>query len=83
MAYKTVVNLIPDLLSPKPALNPAPDVILHIGLAAGRKFIAVEQAALGRGYGKIPDVNGERFVDGAMEERFPPSKFPVKLTTSF
>ncbi len=83
VAYKTVVDFIPQLLSPKVPLNPAPDVILHIGLAAGRKFFAVEQSALARGYGKIPDVNGEKFPDAFMEERFPPAQFPNKLTTSF
>jgi pyroglutamyl-peptidase len=64
-------------------MHPEPDVILHIGLAAGRKFFSLEQGAHGRGYGQIPDVDGERFDDSTAERTFPSSKFPVVLKTSF
>jgi hypothetical protein len=57
--------------------------VLHIGLAAGRNYFAIEQGSQGRGYGKIPDVDGQRFEDSEMEKRFPSSKYPHKLTTSF
>jgi pyrrolidone-carboxylate peptidase len=64
-------------------MYPKPDIILHIGLAAGRKFFALEKGAHGRGYGMIPDVDGERFSDEAAEEQFPKASFPPKLHTSF
>jgi pyroglutamyl-peptidase len=64
-------------------MQPEPEVILHIGLAAGRKFFALEQGAHGRGFEKIPDVDGERFPDSTAESRFPSAKFPSVLKTSF
>lgn len=64
-------------------MYPPPDIILHIGLAAGRNFYTLEKGAHGRGYGAIPDVDGERFKDDAAEERFPRSMFPPVLHTSF
>jgi pyroglutamyl-peptidase len=57
--------------------------VLHIGLAAGRNYFAIEQGSQGRGYGQIPDVDGQRFEDSEMEKRFPSSKYPHKLNTSF
>ncbi|KAF1938049.1 peptidase C15, pyroglutamyl peptidase I-like protein [Clathrospora elynae] len=83
VAYKTVLTLVPNLLPPANPLCPAPDIILHIGLAAGRNYFAIEQGSHGRGYGKIPDVDGQRFDDDAAESAFPASKFPEELTTSF
>jgi pyroglutamyl-peptidase len=58
-------------------------VILHIGLAAGRDFFALEQGAHGRGYDKIPDVDGARFSDTTAELTFPSATFPRVLKTSF
>ncbi|KAI4662385.1 uncharacterized protein J4E79_004674 [Alternaria viburni] len=83
VAYNNVVNLVPELLPPANPLYPPPDVVLHIGLAAGRKYFAIEQGSQGRGYGKIPDVDGQRFDDSEMEKHFPSSKYPPKLNTSF
>ncbi|KAF2827350.1 peptidase C15, pyroglutamyl peptidase I-like protein [Ophiobolus disseminans] len=83
VAYNNVAELVPKLLPPANLLRPEPDVILHIGLAAGRKFFTLEQGAHGRGYGFIPDVDGERFPDTAAEKRFPASKYPTVLKTSF
>lgn len=83
VAYHHVADLVPKLLPPGNQLYPKPDIVLHIGLAAGRKFFALEQGAHGRGFDKIPDVDGERFSDGDAESRFPAAKFPTVLKTSF
>jgi pyroglutamyl-peptidase len=64
-------------------MYPKPDITLHIGLAAGRNYFTLEQGAHGRGFDKIPDVDGERFSDKAAEKRFPSSKYPSVLKTSF
>lgn len=64
-------------------MYPAPDIVLHIGLAAGRNHYAAEEGAWGRNYGKIPDVDGERFSDDDMETLFPAKQFPQRLCTSF
>ena len=74
---------MPKLLPPGNPLHPQPDIILHIGLAAGRNYYTLEQGAHGRGFDKIPDVDGERFPDSTAESKFPSSKFPTLLKTSF
>lgn len=78
-----MTDLVPALLPPANPLYPSPDIILHIGLAAGRKHFSLEQGAHSRGYGKIPDVDGEKTGDTLAEENFPPAEFPDKLTTTF
>jgi pyroglutamyl-peptidase len=83
VSYNHVADLVPKLLPPNNPLYPQPDIILHIGLAAGRNFFTLEQGAHGRGFDKIPDVDGERFPDSSAEARFPSSKFPGVLKTSF
>ncbi|KAH7378749.1 pyroglutamyl peptidase-like protein type I [Pyrenochaeta sp. MPI-SDFR-AT-0127] len=83
VAYNTVVDLVPSLLPPANPLYPVPDIILHIGLAAGRRHFALEQGAHGTGYAKIPDVDGEKFSDDLGESKFHANKIPKKLTTSF
>jgi pyroglutamyl-peptidase len=83
VTYDQVVELVPKLLTPALPLCPQPDIVLHIGLAAGRKFFALEQGSSGRGYDKIPDVDGKRFPNSSMEAKFPPSEFPDVLNTSF
>lgn len=83
MGYRHVADLVPQLLPPNNPLRPEPEIILHIGLAAGRNFFALEQGAHGRGYHEIPDVDGERFSDANAEAVFPPAKFPPVLKTSF
>lgn len=83
VAYKHVVEFIPRLLPPANPITPKPDIILHIGLAAGRSFYTLERGAHGRGYGAIPDVDGERFPDSLADEKFPPDLFPHVLRTSF
>jgi pyrrolidone-carboxylate peptidase len=83
VAYNNVVNLVPKLLPPANPLYPPPDIVLHIGLAAGRNYFAIEQGSHSHGYGKIPDVDGQRFEDAEAEKHFPSSKYPHKLKTSF
>lgn len=64
-------------------MYPKPDIVLHIGLAAGRQFYTLEKGAHGRGYGKIPDVDGQRFEDEEAERNFPEEIFPGAMRTSF
>lgn len=64
-------------------MYPVPEIILHIGLAAARNYFAIEQGANGRGYGRIPDVDRQRFDDSTAEQHFPSSKYPYRLSTSF
>ena len=64
-------------------MYPPPDIVLHIGLAAGRLYYTFEKGAHGRGYGVIPDVDGEKFTDEMAEEVFPADSFPGVLHTSF
>lgn len=64
-------------------MYPSPDIILHIGLAAGRNYYAIEQGSRSRGYGNIADVDRQRFDDDSAEKQFPASKFPSTLSTSF
>ncbi|KAF2105961.1 pyroglutamyl peptidase-like protein type I [Lophiotrema nucula] len=83
VAYNQVVNLVPRLLPPANTMSPKPDIILHIGLAAGRTYYTLEEGAHGRGYGAIPDVDGERFMDDLADAKFPHELFPPKLQTGF
>jgi pyroglutamyl-peptidase len=71
------------LLPPSNPLYPVPDIILHIGLAAGRSYFALETGSHARGYAKIPDVDGQRFEDSIFETHFPSHKYPNRLNTSF
>lgn len=83
VAYHHVADLVPKILPPKSPIHPTPDIILHIGLAAGRSYYAIEQGAQGRGYARIPDVDGENFHDSLAEQLFPERDYPLGLSTSF
>ncbi|KAF2868864.1 pyroglutamyl peptidase-like protein type I [Massariosphaeria phaeospora] len=83
VAYSHVVNFVPRVLPPQNPMTPKPDIVLHIGLAAGRDFFALEKGSHSRGYGAIPDVDGEKFPDSTAEIRFPKSLYPSVLHTSF
>ncbi|KAF2799525.1 pyroglutamyl peptidase-like protein type I, partial [Melanomma pulvis-pyrius CBS 109.77] len=83
VAYNSVNSLVPVLLPPNSHMHPPPDIILHIGLAAGRDFYTLEKGAHGRGYGAIPDVDEHKFGDEEGDERWPADKFPLKLETGF
>lgn len=78
-----MTSLLPSILPPSSPLHPTPDIILHIGLAAGRQFFALENGAHSRGYGKIPDVDGEKTGDLLLEATYPCAEFPEKLCTAF
>ncbi|KAL9622880.1 MAG: hypothetical protein Q9160_002806 [Pyrenula sp. 1 TL-2023] len=62
VSYSGVFHLIPEIL----ALMPPIDYVLHIGMAAGRKYYSVESLAHRDGY-EIVDIDGYRPVD---EERY-------------
>jgi hypothetical protein len=79
VAYRNVVDVVPKLLT----ATPKPDIVLHIGLAASRRFFAIEQGAHSRGYGKTNDVDGELFPDSEAEKVFPDSEYPSVLHTGF
>ncbi|KAF2278306.1 peptidase C15, pyroglutamyl peptidase I-like protein [Westerdykella ornata] len=83
VAYDTVTSLVPTLLPPASPQNPAPSIILHIGLAASRRFFALETCSHSRGYDKIRDVDGRVFSDKAAESLFPAERYPPVLETSF
>jgi len=83
VAYRHVVDLVPRLLLPNNPIYSHPDIILHIGLAAGRDHFAAEEGAWGRNYANLPDVDGECIADTAMEKLFPANRFPGRLSTSF
>ncbi|KAF2705603.1 peptidase C15, pyroglutamyl peptidase I-like protein [Pleomassaria siparia CBS 279.74] len=83
VAYNAVTSLIPSLLPPNNPMNPRPDVILHIGLAAGRNFYTLEKGSHRRGYGAIPDVDEKKFDDEKADKRWPEAEFPPKLETGF
>lgn len=71
------------MLPPSNTASPAPDIVLHIGLAASRTFFAIEDGAHARGYGKTADVDGELFGDEVGSEAFPAARFPGVLRTGF
>jgi pyroglutamyl-peptidase len=83
VAYNHVLSVLPTILPSAKAKGPSPDIILHIGLAAGRRFFALEQGSHASGYSRIPDVDGEQFSDTEAAERFPKAQFPPVLETSF
>jgi pyroglutamyl-peptidase len=83
VAYNHVLSVLPAILPSAKTNGPSPDIILHIGLAAGRRFFALEQGSRANGYSRIPDVDGEQFSDTEAAERFPAAQFPPALETSF
>jgi pyroglutamyl-peptidase len=78
-----VIEIVPTLLPPANPQYPPPDIVLHIGLAAGRDYFAIEQGSSKTGYGEIPDVDGKLFADTLSSAKFDEDKFPATLTTSF
>ncbi|KAF2197117.1 peptidase C15, pyroglutamyl peptidase I-like protein [Delitschia confertaspora ATCC 74209] len=83
VSYPTVSHLSPTLLPPLNPIFPHPDIILHIGLAAGRNFYTLEEGAHREGYDRIPDVDGVRWSTSDIERTFPRAEFPARLTTRF
>lgn len=59
------------------------DIILHIGLAAGRKFFTLERQSTRGPYWQKADVLGQIFDQAATEKLWPSSKFPDILKPTF
>jgi pyrrolidone-carboxylate peptidase len=55
------------------------DLILHIGLAAGRKFFTMERQSFRDGYWEKPDVLGEVFSKEMTDKVWPQTLFPPVL----
>jgi len=78
VAYHSVTDLVPAIIT---SCAPKPDIVLHIGLAAGRTFYTLEHGAHRSGYDAIPDVDGRRFTDDEVASRWP--HLPPILKTAF
>jgi len=63
VAYLHVVTEVPKMLS-------KPDMILHIGLAANRKYYTLERQAMHGPFSKFKDVDGQVFSDKDAEKLF-------------
>lgn len=83
VSFAHVLDLTDKILPPSTPLCPAPDIVLHIGLAAGRKYFALETQSHSKGYNMIPDVDGKKFSNESAENLYPSSQFPATLATSF
>jgi len=83
VAYHRVAELLPTLLPPESGMNPAPDIILHIGLASGRSFYTLEQGARRIGFDRVPDVDGKKWSDEDREGVWPGDVYPDALRTGF
>ncbi|KAK8181765.1 uncharacterized protein BKA78DRAFT_51001 [Phyllosticta capitalensis] len=66
VAYHPVATLVPTILS---AQNP--DLVLHLGLAAGRNYFALERSSVRIGYGRNKDVLGQRWTDVDSDRQWP------------
>ena len=58
VAYHPTINLLPDLYA-----RTKPDVALHIGVAEGRKYFAVEAGSERGNFDLIRDIDGRNFTD--------------------
>lgn len=63
VAYHPVISLVPELIE-----EHQPDIALHIGVAAGRTYFAVEQTSQRDGYQYTPDVEGQVFTEDEVDE---------------
>ncbi|KAK7190560.1 hypothetical protein DPSP01_007223 [Paraphaeosphaeria sporulosa] len=63
VAYHPVIDLVPDLIA-----DLQPDISLHIGLAEGRTYFAVEQTSRKNVYGNSRDVEGQPWTNAEGEE---------------
>ncbi|KAF2815186.1 peptidase C15, pyroglutamyl peptidase I-like protein [Mytilinidion resinicola] len=78
VAYHSVTNIIPAIID---SCVPKPDIVFHIGLAAGRTFYTLERGAHRTGYNSIPDVDGKLFSEAEVAARWP--HLPPILKTAF
>ncbi|KAF2144802.1 uncharacterized protein K452DRAFT_316721 [Aplosporella prunicola CBS 121167] len=77
VAYHATYAQLPTLLS-----QHTPDLVLHVGLAAGRSYYAIERSSARSGYGRNRDVEGRRFEPAESDAAWPPDVFPARLDTT-
>jgi pyroglutamyl-peptidase len=82
VAYQAVYDIIPKLLTPVEG-EKQPDIILHIGLAAGRPFYTLERQSPRSPYWTSRDVDGRIFSQEKTDELWPLLKFPQFLKPTF
>lgn len=82
MAYQTVYDLIPKLLTPVEGER-QPDIILHIGLAASRPFYTLERQSPRSPYWTGSDVDGQVFSEDKTNELWPIQEYPQFLKPTF
>jgi len=82
VSYSHVASVAPKLLSGTYPLHewtetsngahtlPKPDIVLHIGLAAGRTFYTLERQARGGQFNRIKDVDGHIFPEAEAKKLF-------------
>ncbi|KAH7043794.1 hypothetical protein B0J12DRAFT_628920 [Macrophomina phaseolina] len=78
VAYAPTHAAVPALLAPSPD-RPTPDLVLHIGLAAGRSFFAIEKSSAKYGYDRNADVDGLRWAAADSERAW--KGVPERLET--
>jgi pyroglutamyl-peptidase len=75
VSYRRVARIVPALLE-----RDQPDIILHIGLAGGRGYYAIERSSE-RGRYEIPDVDGQTLTEEENDAIFPPDQTPQRIET--
>jgi pyroglutamyl-peptidase len=78
VAYKAVLEWQQQWMSSQDY-----DIVLHIGLAAGRKFFTLERQSMREPYWQKEDVTGQVFSREATEKLWPASNFPAVLKPTF
>ncbi|KAK7540620.1 uncharacterized protein J3D65DRAFT_615892 [Phyllosticta citribraziliensis] len=66
VAYHPTATIVPTILSAR-----TPDLVLHLGLAAGRNYFALERSSVRIGYGRNKDVLGQRWTDVDSDRQWP------------
>ena len=75
-SYHFLFDVVPTLLE-----RHKPDIVLHIGLAVGRDYFAIEEGADRDGYNQYPDVDRKVFNKTEIKKAW--GKSPSRLTTSY
>ena len=74
-AYHEIFDTVPKLLEQN-----APDIVIHIGLAAERDYFAIEKSAERDGYSQIPDMARRVFTKAETKAKW--GKSPETLQTA-
>ncbi|KAJ4299968.1 hypothetical protein N0V90_005216 [Kalmusia sp. IMI 367209] len=74
VAYHPVIETIPPLIE-----DVQPDISLHIGVAEGRTYFAVEQTSRKNVYSSIEDIDGEVFTNAEGDQYW--SDQPAQIGT--